>query len=107
MADTPGREPGLMSVEEKDAKLAARVREADAVILVQLHEDGGVGAVASFKSLHVDDGGVPLKVDIAFGEKDDPPLTIRQITVKAGWNRTDWKKIDRSGLHTEENQHGD
>jgi hypothetical protein len=75
-----------------DAKLAQAVRDADVVIL--LSKKGRAG-VAYFKDI----GKVPSAVEVSYGERDDPPLTIRRVVVKAGWTLADWRKIDRSALH--------
>lgn len=87
---------------EKDLKLAATVRDADVVILMKANPDG-IGAVAYFKHLSVE-GGIPWTADVDFGEADDPDGTIRRVSVKAGWNAADWRKLDRSGLHSAEQE---
>lgn len=78
---------------EKNATLAQNVRDADVVIL--LYENGRAGS-AFFKHVR---GRIPYEVTVNYGEKDDPPQTIRRVTVKAGWTRADWRKMDRAGLH--------
>lgn len=80
---------------EKNANLAKNVQEADVVILLYKH---GTAGVALFK--HVK-GKVPFDVTVNYGEPDDPEQTIRQVSVKAGWPRDKWRKMDRSGLHEE------
>ncbi len=74
-----------------DAQLAERVREADVVILLR---DGGVEASSFVRGV----GPVPLTWDVSYGEKDDPPQTIRHFTVKGGWTRAEWRKLDRSAV---------
>ncbi len=80
---------------EKDADLAGRVRDADVVILLTERGTQGVAIVKNGGGV----ANVPFDVSVSYGEKDDPPHTIRQIKVKAGWNRSDWRKMDRSALH--------
>lgn len=78
---------------EKQKKLLAAVEDADVVIL--LSEKGQAG-MTFFKGI----GTVPSNVEIDYGEKDDPPLTIRRVSVRAGWTAKDWKAMDRTGLHS-------
>jgi hypothetical protein len=84
---------GLIQKIERLVNLNRRICKADAVML--LTEKGHAGAVR-FKGIK---GSIPFEVEVSYGEKDDPPLTIRQVKITAGWKRPDWRKMDRSELH--------
>lgn len=82
-------------VSPRDARILERVKAADAVILV---EDGGMSGFAWGNG----PGELPLSCKVSFGEDDDPPRTIRRIEATAGWMLKDWRKLDRSALHSHE-----
>lgn len=95
----PSTKQKVETQEEKDRALAEKVRNADVVILVNMDDDGmGFSGMAHHKVL----GSMPWTLDAAFAREDgDPPGNlVRQVTVKAGWSRADWRKLDRSALHT-------
>lgn len=83
----------MPDVSEADRKLLDLVKDSDVMIL--LFDKGAAGS-AFFKGI---EGRIPSNVEVMFGEKDDPPQTIRQVKVSAGWPRAEWRKLDRSGLH--------
>lgn len=95
---------------EKDAKLAAKVRDADVVILVkkETNDDGAVVGAGALAWSNEFGRSLPYEIEASFTgeEPDDPDGFFRQVMVKAGWNRKDWRKLDRSGLRdTKEASH--
>lgn len=93
--------PSTEAQAEKDRKLAEKVRDADVVLLVKKVGEGrNVSGVGVLAFSHEFGRALPYTVEAAFtGEEEgDPDGFIRQVTVKAGWNRTDWRKLDRAGL---------
>ncbi len=101
---SPDQKDGVPEVSSsKDAKLAKKVRDADVVILVkkQVDEKGDVIGAGAIAWSHEFGGPLPYTIEAAFtGEEDgDPNGLFRQVTVRAGWNRADWRKLDRSALN--------
>jgi hypothetical protein len=94
----PAEKKGVVGPTDRDEitdeELARRVREADVVVLLS---DGGRTATNFVKGV----GPVPIDWEVSFGEKDDPPGTIRMFTMKGGWTKAEWLKCDRSALHEE------
>jgi len=84
--------PAHLVITEAQRKVLDAVEDADVMILLT---ERGLAGVTWFKGI----GKVPSDVQIDFGEKDDPPLTIRRVVIRAGWTLAQWRKIDRSGLH--------
>jgi hypothetical protein len=76
-----------------DRRFLERVNAADVLILM---EDKGQAGFVVFKGIKTP---IPWDFDVCYGEEDDPPLTIRQVTVKAGWPAKKWRSMDRSALH--------
>lgn len=91
-----------ISEPDADSALAGKVRGSDVIILLKKLKDGGLGSAAFIKGV----GSAPVKATFYFGEDDDPPLTIRQVQVTAGFKSADWKKMDRSALHEGESDAG-
>jgi hypothetical protein len=89
----------VAEISERDARILHRVKDADAVILV---EDGGYSAISMLKGIK---GSVPATFEVGFAHEDgDPPGQLRSVMVKAGWTLTQWRKLDRSGLAADEDQ---
>lgn len=82
-----------VEISAEDARILARVKEADVVILIGDKGQRGVCAI--------DGRSVPMKWDLDFGEDDDPPLTIRRVKLTAGHTQAEWRKMDRSALQEE------
>lgn len=91
MADILGPRDAIEKAKLTDAQLAARVREADVVVLLF---DRGQRSASFVRGVDP----VPLKWEVSYGEKDDPPLTIRRFQITGGWTQAEWRKLDRSAL---------
>ena len=84
------------SIVEKVEGLLNIRRNVNAADVVILLGNKGQSGSARFKGMS---NRIPFTVDVHYGEDDDPPLTIRQVTVRAGFKRSEWRKMDRSALH--------
>lgn len=93
-----GDDLGLVQKIERLLNLKSNFEAADVVAL--LGNKGHSGTVR-FKGIQ---GPIPFEVEVSYGEKDDPPLTIRRVVLKAGWKAPDWRKMDRSELHEPETE---
>ncbi len=71
-----------------DASVAEIASLGDVVIVLRNSGRSGVGFIRGHK--------VPLDIIVDYGgDKEDPALSIRRVTVKAGWLASAWKKADR------------
>lgn len=76
-----------MSEEKFDPTEADVASLGDVVIVIS---DAGRAGVCFFRG-----HSIPLKWEVSYGEKDDPPLSIRRFTATAGWTQRDWRKGDQ------------
>lgn len=75
------------SPEKRGKMTVAEVAALGDVVIVL--REGGSSGLAYVRGVRA-----PYVVDVHYGEKDDPPLTIRQATIKVGWPLKDWRKAD-------------
>jgi hypothetical protein len=86
-ADVTGTGPGA-EVKRPEITVAELTTLGDVVIV--LGNDGRSGMA------YIRGNEAPMDITVDYGERDDPPLSIRRVTVKVGWSAAVWRKSEQA-----------